>query len=104
MPLPLSFLEHLGRLSGQSTIEPLIVHDLPWEEADAEMKLEFYTHPKMDKWQHAYIKWVEENRWFNLHERMITFLDCIRGVVARVLGEFKNSAAPLSVNQYGQLF
>lgn len=39
------------------------------------MKLEFYTHPKMDKWQHAYIKWVDEGRWFNLHERMIPTSD-----------------------------
>ena len=37
------------------------------------MKLEFYTHPKMD--QHAYIKWAEEGRWFNLHERMIPTQD-----------------------------
>ena len=39
------------------------------------MKLEFYTCPNTDKWQHAYIKWVEENRWFNLHERMIPTQD-----------------------------
>ncbi len=35
------------------------------------MKLEFYTRPNMGKWQHAAVKWVEENRWFDLHERTI---------------------------------
>ncbi len=39
------------------------------------MQLEFYTHAKMHNWQHAFIKWVEEGRWFNLHERMIPTQD-----------------------------
>ena len=39
------------------------------------MQLEFYTHPKMDKWQQTFIKWVEEGRWFDLHERLIPTCD-----------------------------
>ena len=39
------------------------------------MKIEFYTHAKIETWQHAAVKWVEENRWFDLHERTIPTQD-----------------------------
>ncbi len=63
------------------------------------MKLEFYTHPKKDKWQHAYIKWVEENRWFNLHERMIPTQDAKFHSTKLMLNEI----GPFSANSVKEL-